>query len=215
MKINQRWLIFLGNIVIFIMVGNSKMKRKKGFAFIETIVTTVVLATALLFLYNSYSSIIKNHKERLYYDDVAYLYKTKYIKYYLEKYSGISEFKERNKENSDYFFSIGIDSTDLFKENYANEFNNILGSFHVSQVILVKSSFFNDCATGGEDDYCKKLEEKNYGYKLRNYINTLNSNDYEYYLVVEYSYYLDEPEKGICSPEIGENCVSFYASLGI
>ena len=55
-------------------------KNKKGFVLIETIVTVVVLTTSLLYLYNSYSSIIANENTRLYYDDVAYIYKANYIR---------------------------------------------------------------------------------------------------------------------------------------
>ena len=48
--------------------------NKKGFAFIETIITIVILSSALLYLYSSYSAIISEEETRLHYDDVAYIY---------------------------------------------------------------------------------------------------------------------------------------------
>ena len=54
--------------------------NKKGFVIIETIVTVVVLTTSLLYLYNSYSTIINREEARLNYDDLSYVYRTNYIR---------------------------------------------------------------------------------------------------------------------------------------
>ena len=48
--------------------------KKTGFAFIETIITIVILSASLLYLYNSYDAIISDEEMRLYYDDVAHIY---------------------------------------------------------------------------------------------------------------------------------------------
>ena len=69
------------------------MKNKRGFVFVETIITVVVLTTSLLYLYNSYSSIINSEEERLYYDNPAYIYKTNYIRDFLESNSNIDSIK--------------------------------------------------------------------------------------------------------------------------
>ena len=66
---------------------------KKGFAFIETIITVVLLSTSLLYLYNSYSSIISGEETRLYYDDPAYIYKTNYVRKFLEENTDIENVK--------------------------------------------------------------------------------------------------------------------------
>ncbi len=39
---------------------------KKGFVFIETIVTVVILCGALIYLHSSYNNIINNEEERVY-----------------------------------------------------------------------------------------------------------------------------------------------------
>ena len=41
------------------------MKKKNGFAFIETIVTIVILSAALIYLYSSYSAIITEEERRV------------------------------------------------------------------------------------------------------------------------------------------------------
>ena len=47
--------------------------KKNGFASIETIITIVILASSLLYLYNSYSVILSEEEIRLTYDDAAYI----------------------------------------------------------------------------------------------------------------------------------------------
>lgn len=54
--------------------------NKKGFVFIEMIITTVVLMVALIILYNVYSNSIINEKNRMYFDDIAYVYKTETLR---------------------------------------------------------------------------------------------------------------------------------------
>ena len=56
------------------------MKNNKGFIFLETIIVTVVLTTTLIFLYSNFSKNINDERRRLYYDDIAYVYKTIFIR---------------------------------------------------------------------------------------------------------------------------------------
>lgn len=56
------------------------MKNNKGFIFLETIIVTVVLTTTLIFLYSNFSKNVNDERRRLYYDDIAYVYKTIFIR---------------------------------------------------------------------------------------------------------------------------------------
>ena len=55
------------------------MKNKNGFAIIETLVTTVVLATALISVYVLFTNFMVREKRRLYYDDPIYVVRANYI----------------------------------------------------------------------------------------------------------------------------------------
>ena len=66
------------------------MKKKNGFAFIETIVTIVILSAALIYLYSSYSAIITEEERRVYYDDTAFIYYTNYVRKFLEEYADLN-----------------------------------------------------------------------------------------------------------------------------
>ena len=53
---------------------------QKGFIFIETIITIVILTGSLLFLYQTFNNTLQNEKARIYYDDTPYIYRTYYLK---------------------------------------------------------------------------------------------------------------------------------------
>lgn len=55
------------------------MKNKKGFAIIETLITTVVLATALISLYVLFNNMMIKEKRRVYYDDPMYVVRANYL----------------------------------------------------------------------------------------------------------------------------------------
>ncbi len=190
------------------------MKRKGGFAFIETIVTVVVLSASLLYLYNSYSSIINDEEKRLYYDDVAYIYKTNYLRAFLEEYSNLESLKF-SFDNS-YIITIGYDYQGLFNEVNASmnrSFAKIINNYNVNQILIVKADMFNECVDYTLD-ICKRSFE-NVNFNMKKYINTLNDTSYSYYLVVEYTEKNVDNKLKKCNPGSDKYCKSYYASLGI
>ena len=61
------------------------MKNKNGFVFIETMVTVVILVTALLSLYTLFTNVLVREKRRIYYDDPIYTYRANYLSIIFEK----------------------------------------------------------------------------------------------------------------------------------
>jgi hypothetical protein len=59
--------------------------KKNGFVFVETIVSIIILTTALILLYSSFHRILQNEKTRVYYDDFNYIYRSWYIREELEE----------------------------------------------------------------------------------------------------------------------------------
>lgn len=55
------------------------MKNKNGFAIVETLITTVVLATALISLYVLFNNMMVREKRRAYYDDPVYVVRANHI----------------------------------------------------------------------------------------------------------------------------------------
>lgn len=96
------------------------MKNKKGFVFVETIVTTVVLLSSLLYIYGTYSSMIASEKKRLYYDDISYVYKTQIIKEILEDNISSNFYNVVTKENNTEYLSVFNYGSDIFKKIDSN-----------------------------------------------------------------------------------------------
>ena len=192
------------------------MKKKNGFAFIETIITIVILSAALLYLYSSYSAIITEEERRVYYDDTAFIYYTNYVRKFLEEYADLNTIKN-NAFNETYITTIGAEYEGLFKsdKNMKESLEKIVQSFKINQIILVDSKMFDECFSNAQDKCDRSLE--NLGYNLKTYINTINDTSYDYYLVVEYASNIDEDTKKLdkCTPGIDKKCNSYYSSLGI
>lgn len=134
------------------------MKKKNGFAFIETIVTIVILSASLLYLYSSYSTIISDEESRLYYNDVAYIYKTNYIREFLEENSNLDNIKTYGFSNS-YIVTIGTGysitsdaagviamfTDEQYEAGMDTTLEKIIQNFNIRQMVLLKSSMFSDC----------------------------------------------------------------------
>ena len=201
--------------------------KNKGFVFIETIVTVLVLSTSLLYLYNSYNNIIDKEETRVYYDDVAYIYKTNYIKRFLEENAKIEYVKNEEFKKS-YVTSIGNAFDNFFneaqlEENMNNSLENILNNFRVNQMFLVKRNYIDECdgseitTTDDREIAIKcRINATDNAYNLTNYIKSINDTKHDYYLVVEYSEKVDSDGKITkCTPRVDTNCRNYFVSLGL
>ena len=87
--------------------------NKNGFVFVETIVVITVLTSALLLLFSSFSNILKKEKERMNYDDVAYIYRTHYLKNTLDKLNLNDILTNLNSDDNKYYLTINKETTNL------------------------------------------------------------------------------------------------------
>lgn len=192
--------------------------KKNGFVFIETIITVVILASSLLYLYNSYSSIISSEESRLYYDDTAYIYKANYVRKFLVENSNIDKIKNWAFDNT-YIVTIGTGFEGMFsEEQLANKMDvslsNIVDNFKINRILLVNSQIFKDCFSD-EEGICKNSFE-NVNYNLKEYIYTLNDTNSSYYLVFEFAEKYDSSNGlGKCTSESDESCKTYYVSLNL
>ena len=77
----------------------AKKKNLKGFILVETMVVIAFLATTLLTVYSSFTTVLDNAKTRIFYDDPIYLYRTYYFLSYLEK-NNLPEFIDSKFNNT-------------------------------------------------------------------------------------------------------------------
>ena len=148
------------------------MKNNKGFIFLETIIVTVVLTTTLIFLYSNFSKNVNDERRRLYYDDIAYVYKTIFIRNGIKSSinndiftKAINDNKEKNQNslknnfvflfNSESKYCTSYESTDLSNmnckaENYKSLYydntyaKNLADLYNIKVLVYLKRSDLKD-----------------------------------------------------------------------
>ncbi len=173
--------------------------NKNGFVFVETIVAIVVLTSSLLLIYSSFTNVLQSEKARVYYDDIAYIYRTYYIKNKLDDLNILSVIRDITTNKDKYFVTVGLEYQDLFTnyEKEQNYFANLLEDFDVKQMILVEENKLNnlkkctlECSL---DSTCTDYENCNSLYMnlsddMINYLKTVYIDiSCTYILLVEYN----------------------------
>lgn len=201
--------------------------KKNGFVFIETVVTVVILSTSLLLLYRSFSGSIQNEKERLYYDDTAYIYRASFVRRYLEENTNIDYLKRFAfgvAPNDSYIVVIGAGASspefevffDILNSGASKrtELSTIMNNFRINQMVMVKKEFVVDCYDGS--DKCNKSLMLLNSRGMRNYLKSLNDVSFDYYLVFEFSEEIDDDGNTVkCFLDSKSKCNVNYTYLGI
>ncbi len=141
------------------------MNNKKGFVFIETILTIVVLTTTLVILYGSYSKSVQSEKRRLYYDDISYVYKTMVIRDAFTKSVNSSKFKfALDNAQDDYYFYMFSSGSDIFRDNSlmsrVRELYNFKVLIYVPFNMIIPLKVCANSAETTTDIKCKNSLEK-------------------------------------------------------
>lgn len=187
--------------------------NKKGFAFIETVVTIAILCTSLILIYNSYSSFFTDENNRLYYDDPAYIYRTSQIRTFLTQHTSINILKNIAFDSS-YIEAIGPSYSAIYsEENISDEINksfeNIFNSFDVSELYVVDTSLFTE-----EDSEKYQNSFSNVPDDIKRYLNTLSVKSSEYILVAVYKETYQNSEFNKCF-DGDNNCHTYYAYISL
>ncbi len=180
------------------------MVNKKGFVFIETILTIVILTTTLVVLYGSYSETLRAEKRRLYYDDISYIYKTMAIRDVFNKSVNSSKFKFAvDNATKDYYFYMFSSGSDIFTDNTlmtrARELYNYNVLIYVPSNLLVPLK--NCVNTNGST---KEARCKNTLQKLDDFADS-TFKDYVKNLSIDFSKVSRPEVKGILISLIYEN----------
>ena len=143
--------------------------NNKGFVFLETIIVTVALTTTLIFLYSNFNKTISDEKRRMYYDDIAYMYKTLFIRQALIKHLDEDVFnKAVNNSNNVNSSTNNLDKSYIFLFNSESKYcmNYVSGKCEPSDY----KSLFKD------NSYIGKLHDI-YNFKMLMYLKTDDINN--------------------------------------
>ena len=168
------------------------MKNNKGFVFIETIITIVFLISALLFIYKNFTDVLIKEKTRVHYDDIAYIYRTHYIKEYFSNYSNTNAWENIISRISDDapMMVIGCGYEGLMEDTVSCQYN--MDELEVYSIVLAKSdlSFAKQCKTGVTESYACSYLNNLSAHEIE-YIKTLGKlnseeHNFSYVMIIEY-----------------------------
>ncbi|NMA50331.1 MAG: hypothetical protein GX951_00575 [Mollicutes bacterium] len=157
------------------------MKKRNGFIFIETIVTAAVLITSLMIIYNSYSKIIVKEKNRLYYDDINYIYKTENIRTVLKNTLDMEKFNNALNDSQTkqyiYLFNYG---SDIFRDG-SDMLEKIYETYNYTILLYIKISDLKNlkaCIAGkNTSDKCENTKGALIHHTDDNFMNYLKTLD--------------------------------------
>lgn len=193
------------------------MKNNKGFVLIETIITTVVLATTLLYIYANYTNVLMKEKVRLNYDDIAYIYRTNYIKEYFKQFD-LEEAKNLITADNPTT-NIGCES-EFVEADKKNECNNLMSFLHVSQISIASSNLANlkECDADNVNPMCLNIDF-NHSNDAIEYLKSLGNTHASspYILIVEYKErfeYASNLNSATCD-SANERCMYNYSWINL
>ena len=205
------------------------MRNKKGFVLIETMITIVILATALLTIYSLFNNIIVKERRKSYYDDPIFVYRANYIATILDDLfknsavgtdgidlSSLLISGYDNNGNPQYSSLIVFTcNNDAFTYNDVgtgdcNNFflNNQIYRIYISTFDL---SYFDDCALNKNNIQSGPtcMAYRSLSNQTKMYFNSLPyvPGAEGYYIVFEFN---DDGKGGICSRD---KCMHQFASV--
>lgn len=203
------------------------MKNKNGFVFIETMITIVVLATALLATYTLFTSMLVQEKRKAYYDDPMYVYRANFLVemlkdrfYYASDnpndpnvHSGIESILTDNDASGNtftyYMRALSCDN-DIFNDAYysskkdCKHFFNSQGIYRI-YISKYDLSYINSCTSS--DVRC--FEYNVIGEQAKRYFRTLSyvPNGDGYYIIFEFN---EDGKGNVCT---NNSCQHEFAAI--
>ena len=167
------------------------MCNKKGFVFIETIVTIVVLAVSLLYVYSGFNNILIKEKTRVHYDDVAYIYRTYYVKNFFARYELNSVLKNLSANNP--MIVIGCEYGGIFGDDATGKSicESLVNNLYITRISVALSdlSYVQECNFDESviSNQCAYL--KNFSAEELAYLETIGELEEKnrYIMIVEYT----------------------------
>ena len=204
------------------------MKQRNGFVFIETMITIVILASALLAIYTLFTNMLISEKRKAYYDDPVYVYRARYLVKVLEdrfKYASTSKYepgvyntiedllidRDESGNNFTYYIKSLSCDNDIFNDNYYSSTKDCRYFFHEQKIYRIyiskyDLSYIHTCDSSNSQS-C--FGYKSIGDQAKRYLKSLSyvPGGDGYYIIFEF----EEDGKGnACT---NSKCMHEFASI--
>lgn len=209
--------------------------NKKGFVFVETIIVVTVLASSLLMVYGTFTTILSSEKRRVMFDDPAYIYRTYYLENFLVSLN-MDQYvsKHLSKTDPEKQKIIEVDCHDISLYNVVNAeaglnegekakqrfceqvIKGSTSGMNLEHVFITfyDISDFKSCTTKtgkiSNSAACKDYSDalKNINVNMIYYIRTLTGTGQGYRIIVEYKE--TELDKSNAKNPVNGDCGSNY-----
>ena len=145
------------------------MKNSKGFALVETLIVSTIIATILMYVFIQFNKVESKYDESFAYNDVDDLYKLDSIKSYIISLS--NEFKQGliSKIESDSLVIIAKGDTTYTNLEYIDNQEEMLKNLNIKNFIITKSDVSNismDGLSKNIKNMIKKINNKSDNYRF-------------------------------------------------
>lgn len=145
------------------------MRKKNGFALVETLIVSTVVASILIYMFVQFNSLQNRYSESFRYNDVDDLYKLDSLKSYLNSLTSSSKEQIIDKINIDTFVKISKNDDIYQNIEYFDKQNNLLNNLDIKTLIITtadvnivdKSSFSSNIKR-----MIKKIDNKGSNYRF-------------------------------------------------
>lgn len=142
------------------------IKNKKGFALVETLVVSLVVATILIYIFVQFTNLKNNYDESFRYNDIDNLYQLEQIKNYINSMPANMKEEISSAITTDTYYIIDSTSALEFEKDLINEIG--------AKTLIITYADINDINTTSFSNNIKKMLKR---------VNNKSSN---YRLIVEY-----------------------------
>lgn len=145
------------------------MKKTKGFALVETLIVSTVIATILIYIFVQYNHISRKYDESFKYNDVDDLYKLDSIKEYINSLDSNSIFNIESKINDDDIIIMDKSDDTYTNIEYLDNQVDLLNNLDIKTLVLTRADINNVDTSNLSNtlkNMIKKIDNKSDNYRI-------------------------------------------------
>ena len=145
------------------------MRKKDGFALIETLIVSTIIAAILVYIFVQFNHVNKSYDDNFKYNDVDDLYKLDDIKGYINYLNATSITNIINKIDNDRIIFMNKENDTYSDISYLDNQGDLLDNLGIKTFVLTKADINNvDTSSLSQNlkDMIKKIDNKSDNYRL-------------------------------------------------
>lgn len=145
------------------------MRKKEGFALVETLIVSTIIATILVYIFVQFNHVNKSYDDNFKYNDVDDLYKLDDIKGYINSLDATSKTTITSKIDADGIIVMNKDDDTYSNIEYLDNQIDLLDNLDVKILVLTRADINNvDTSSLSQNlkDMIKKIDNKSDNYRI-------------------------------------------------